>query len=112
MTTDMLSFDPAEVAVAERGWDDQHLYLRGARTTVETSSTVGFTAAVRGSADSFAAAWARHAGRLAGLAEAEADGIRSTMARLLVADLRGRRRAGFLAQLNEAVLLELLRERR
>lgn len=107
-----LSFDPSEVAAAERGWDDQHLDLRGARNLLRDAPTAGFTAAVTGPAAHFAAAWGRHAEHLAATAEGEADGIRTEVAEVLAADLRGRERSDFLSDLIEDTLVELLRERR
>lgn len=107
-----LSFDPSEVSAAERGWDDQHLHLRGARTTFATAPTDGFTDAVRATADRFAAAWERHARRLAVSAEAEADGIRLATSAVLASDERGRDDGGLVSQVTEAILADLLREYR
>lgn len=107
-----LSFDPREISAAERGWDDQRLYLRGARATYATASTDGFTEAVRGPAGRFATAWARHATRLAASAEAEADGIRFAVLSVLIVDERTHDDLGFFSRTTEAILVNLLREAR
>lgn len=77
---------PVTVGQVARAWDDQHHDVTAAAGQVGGVSTCGFTAGVAGSAARFAATWQRHTLGLAGRAEAQADGLRSSIADFLRTD--------------------------
>ncbi|MEX0428271.1 hypothetical protein AB3X52_11635 [Nocardioides sp. DS6] len=81
-----LRLDPAEVASAADGWDDQHLCLLGGSRRLRDTSCAGFTAPTRGPAERFRAAWAALARELAVDAEARADSMRAAAVRIIEAD--------------------------
>lgn len=97
-----LSFDPAEVATAADGWDDQHLALTGAGQALRHTSFAGFTAAAQDAAARFVSAWSALADTLAAASESQADAMRASAVRLIDADVH----AGVLARILEAALQE------
>jgi hypothetical protein len=77
---------PRSIGEAARAWDEQHLDLTAAAEQIGTASTSGFTDAVSGTAARFATTWQRHTAALAGHAEAQADGLRTSLADYLSTD--------------------------
>jgi len=98
-----LTFDPDQVARAARGWDEVHLELRGIADAMAGATTTGFTAPVRAAASRCGAAWSEVVREIAAAAEACADGVRASAARIIDADERIAATAGLL----EARLREL-----
>lgn len=70
---------PAEVGLAARAWDEQHLDLAAASRQLAGAGTGGFTPAVSGAAARFCAAWSRHTAAAGAECEARADGLRATV---------------------------------
>jgi hypothetical protein len=69
---------PFTMGMTARSWDEQHLDLQAAAGQVASAPTSGFTSGVAGVAARFATTWQRHVADLAAVAEARADGLRST----------------------------------
>lgn len=77
---------PVSVGSASRGWDEQSLDLRGATTQVRDAGTSGFTSPVASTARTFLTSWTAHVKALATDCEAQADGLRVTIADWLATD--------------------------
>ena len=71
---------PFTMGMTARSWDEQHLDLQATSGQVASAPTGGFTSGVAASAARFATTWQRHVAELGVIAEARADGLRSSAA--------------------------------
>lgn len=77
---------PRSVGRAARDWDDQEHDLAAAAGALGAADTTGFPDRVVGAADAFVRSWEQLTAAVAATAEAEAEGLRATVADWLATD--------------------------
>ena len=78
---------PLTLGDTARLWDEQNIDLASAASQVGDASTAGFSAAVTGSASTFASTWRTLISDLADVAESQADSLRGALADYMGVDL-------------------------